>query len=129
MAEVVTDQIAERLGKRRPCRTRTRALDGAPEAPWPQFLAGMTAQLSSQHRLAPSAARHLVHRYGRRAAEVAGYLARQPDLAKPVVDGEPDLQAELAYQRDCEMAIYPADHLLRRTRLGLFTPNISLTIP
>jgi glycerol-3-phosphate dehydrogenase len=55
---------------------------------------------------------------------VAAYLARDPALARPVVAGEPDLWAEFAYQRDHEMALYQADHLLRRTRLGLFRPEL-----
>jgi glycerol-3-phosphate dehydrogenase len=42
----------------------------------------------------------------------------------PVVAGEPDLRAEFVYQREHEMAVCPADHLLRRTRLGLFKPEL-----
>ena len=38
----------------------------------------------------------------------------------PVVAGEPEMLAELAYQRDEEMAVRPEDFLLRRTRLGLY---------
>jgi glycerol-3-phosphate dehydrogenase len=65
-----------------------------------------------------------VRRYGRHAENVADYLTGASDLAAPVVEGEPDLQVEFAYQRDHEMAIYPADYLLRRTRLGLFRPEL-----
>ena len=60
----------------------------------------------------------------RRASEVAAYLERDPALAKPVVAGEPELRAEFAYQQEHEMALYPQDHLLRRTRLGLFRPEV-----
>ena len=70
------------------------------------------------------AARHLINRYGRRAAEVAAYLARDPSLAEPLVAGEPDLRVEFVYQREEEMAIREADCLLRRTRLGLFRPDL-----
>jgi glycerol-3-phosphate dehydrogenase len=80
--------------------------------------------LRSRHGLDEAAAWHLVKRYGRRACEVAAYLERDPGLARPVLEGEPDLHAEFAYQRDHEMALYPADHLLRRTRLGLFYPRL-----
>ena len=65
-------------------------------------------------------ARHLVMRYGRQADDVAVYLDRVPGGRDPVLKGEPDLRAEFAYQRDHEMAVRPADFLLRRTRLGLF---------
>ena len=64
-------------------------------------------------------AAHLVSRYGSRAPEVAAYVDRDPKSGERIVPGEPDLYGELAYQRDHEMAVYPADHFLRRTRLGL----------
>jgi glycerol-3-phosphate dehydrogenase len=44
-----------------------------------------------------------------------------------MVPGEPDLLVEFAFQRDQEMALCPADHLLRRTRLGLFRPELLQT--
>ena len=55
---------------------------------------------------------------------MAEYLGRDPALRGRVVEGEPDLLAEFAYQRDHEMAMTPADCLLRRTRLGLFRPEL-----
>jgi glycerol-3-phosphate dehydrogenase len=74
--------------------------------------------------LPAESARHLVDRYGRHAAVVADYIVRAPELAESIVAGEPDLKAELPYQRDHEMALYKTDHLLRRTRLGLFRPDL-----
>jgi glycerol-3-phosphate dehydrogenase len=124
MAEVVTDEVVRRLGLRRPCRTRAFPLDGTPPGAWADFVGAAVAGLRSAYGLDAASAAHLVARYGRRAAEVAAYLARDPTLARPVVDGEPDLGAELAYQRDHEMACAPADFLLRRTRLGLFHPEL-----
>jgi glycerol-3-phosphate dehydrogenase len=59
---------------------------------------------------------------------VARYAQRQPELVHPIVAGEPDLLAELAYQRGHEMAVLPADFFLRRTRLGLYRPEV-LTPP
>ncbi|HZU36645.1 MAG TPA: glycerol-3-phosphate dehydrogenase C-terminal domain-containing protein, partial [Gemmataceae bacterium] len=79
--------------------------------------------------LEEAAAHHLVNRYGRRAAEVAAYVETDPTLAAPVVEGEPDLRVEFKYQREHEMACYPADHLLRRTRLGLFRPELLQNLP
>jgi glycerol-3-phosphate dehydrogenase len=103
-------------------KTRRFRLDGAPQDPWDVFVQTETASLCRRHSLSERSARHLVQRYGRRAPEVAAYLDQDPALGKPVVEGEPDLQVEFPYQRDHEMATYPADHLLRRTRLGLFHP-------
>src|SRR5262249_54212841 len=124
MAEVITDTVARRLGRRERCRTRRCHLDGTPDGPWPEFLEGATAVLRSRHNLGETAARHLVRRHGPRAADVAAYLKRAPKLAEPVTPAEPDLRVEFAYQRDHEMAVAPADFLLRRTRLGLFHPEL-----
>jgi glycerol-3-phosphate dehydrogenase len=126
MAEVITDAVARSFGGRRLRRTRHFRLDGAPGRPWAEYEPAAVAALGHKHGLAAPAARHLVRRYGRRAAEVAAYLAGRPELREPIVPGEPDLRAELAYQRDREMALFPADHLLRRTRLGLFHPGLTL---
>ncbi len=124
MAEVITDAVAERLGRRGRCCTANQRLDGAPGVPWPNFETAETKLLVARHELREGAARHLVNRYGRRATEMAGYLAIDPSLAEPVVEGEPDLRVEFVYQREEEMAIREADCLLRRTRLGLFRPNM-----
>jgi glycerol-3-phosphate dehydrogenase len=124
MAEVITDAVARRLGRRRRCRTRHCRLDGAPDGPWERFAPDEVAYLRGRRGLAGATAWHLVRRYGTHCREVAAYLERDPKLARPVTAGEPELQAEFAYQRDHEMALYPADHLLRRTRLGLFRPEL-----
>ena len=78
----------------------------------------------AQQALTPSAARHLLQRYGRRAFDVAKYLDACPDGAAPLWPGEPDLALEVPYQRDHEMALFPADHFLRRMRLGMYCPGI-----
>jgi glycerol-3-phosphate dehydrogenase len=124
MAEVVTDTIARRLGRRRRGLTSCCLLDGAPQEPWTEYLTSASAHLAARHPLSEGTARHLVQRYGRRAADVAAYLEDTPALAEPVLAGEPDLLAEFAYQRDHEMAVAPADYMLRRTRLGLWHPEI-----
>jgi glycerol-3-phosphate dehydrogenase len=124
MAEVITDKVCARLHIRRRCRTRDLPLAGTPVEPWPEFAATAVRRLGATYGLRGSAAWHLVRRYGRLADDVAAYVARDGALAAPVVAGEPDLLAEFAYQRDHEMAHRPADFLLRRTRLGLFRPDL-----
>jgi glycerol-3-phosphate dehydrogenase len=124
MAEIITDEVARRLGRRTRCRTRQQRLDGAPEIPWERFVPAEIARLRNRYGLNIESAQHLVHRYGRRAGDVAAYIERDRGLADHVTPEEPDLQAEFAYQRDHEMAIFPADSLLRRTRLGLFQPGL-----
>jgi glycerol-3-phosphate dehydrogenase len=124
VAEVIVDAVIARLGRRRRSRTRHCPLDGAPHEPWQTFQAAAVRALASEHGLGENSALHLVRRYGRRATDVAAYLRHDPGLAEPVFPGEPDLRVEFPYQQDHEMAIYPEDHLLRRTRLGLFRPEL-----
>jgi glycerol-3-phosphate dehydrogenase len=128
MAEIITDEVARQFGGRRLRRTRHFPLDGAPHGPWADFEPAAIAGLRRQYGLSAEAAAHLIRRYGRRAVEVAAYLDKRPELRGPLVPGEPDLRVELLYQRDHEMALYPADHLLRRTRLGLFHPGLTLPV-
>jgi glycerol-3-phosphate dehydrogenase len=129
MAEVIADAVVRRLGLRRRCQTHDLRLDGAPPGNWEEFAASAVASLERSFHLDGESARHLVGRYGTRAADVAAYLRRDPGLARRVVPGEPDLLAEFAYQRDEEMAVAPADFLLRRTRLGLFHPDLLAAPP
>jgi glycerol-3-phosphate dehydrogenase len=124
MAETITDVVERRLGRRRPPRTARFPLDGAPPGGWEDFAPRATAELAQRWGLSEASAEHLVRRYGRHAADVCAYLEKQPALARAVVAGEPDLLVEFAYQRDAEMAVRPADFLLRRTRLGLFHPEL-----
>ena len=111
-------------GLRRRCRTRDFRLDGAPRGPWERFEPAAVRRLQSRWSLSEEDARHLVGRYGVRADDVAEYLGRDPTLRGRITPDEPDLLAEFAYQRDHEMAMTPADLLLRRTRLGLFRPEL-----
>jgi glycerol-3-phosphate dehydrogenase len=129
MAEALTDVICGRLGVQRRCRTRNFPLDGTPPEPWSDFVDAAVRRLRQVPGLGDAAARHLVGRYGRRADDVAAYVRRDAALAAPAVTGEPDILAELAYQRDHEMALQPADFLLRRTRLGLFRRGLLASPP
>jgi glycerol-3-phosphate dehydrogenase len=124
MAEVITDGVVGALGLRLPCRTRRLRLDGAPDEPWDAFAPREAARLCADYQLGRAAAEHLLRRYGRRAEEVAVYVGQDPSLGKPVVEGEPELLAEFLFHREREMARTPADFLLRRTRLGLFHPEL-----
>jgi glycerol-3-phosphate dehydrogenase len=119
MAEVVTNRIGQVLGKRQRCRTSDFPLIGTPDVPWAEYLPGLMATLCQQFALSETAATHLANRYGRRALDVAAYLDKAAGNREPLCPGEPDLRAEIDFQRDHEMALFEADHWLRRTRLGL----------
>lgn len=124
MAEVVTDMVCRKLGVRRRSRTRSFRLDGAPEESWDVFRARERAALGKRGIDAPLAD-HLIGRYGRRARDVARVLLRDPELMEEVAGGEPERIGELVYQREREYARTPADHLFRRTRLGLYRPDLT----
>jgi glycerol-3-phosphate dehydrogenase len=61
----------------------------------------------------------LAFRYGHAARRVLALAAERPELARPIVPGQPDLLAEAAIAARLEQAQSVADVLLRRTRLGL----------
>jgi glycerol-3-phosphate dehydrogenase len=124
MAERITDAIAPRLGKRVRCRTKRLTLASAPRQPWPDFRRESLVRSTHQFSLSATTALRLIERYGTRLHEVEPYL-KEPAGCVPLVAGEPELRGELAYQRDHEMAIFPADHFLRRMRLGLYCPDLS----
>jgi glycerol-3-phosphate dehydrogenase len=61
----------------------------------------------------------LAFRYGHAARRVLTLAAERPELARPIVPGQPDLLAEAAIAARLEQARTVGDVLLRRTRLGL----------
>ncbi len=69
---------------------------------------------------------HLVHRYGTMADEIRALVALRPDLAEPLVAGQPYLRAEAVYAVRHEMATTLDDILARRTRAHLFDRDASL---
>jgi glycerol-3-phosphate dehydrogenase len=61
----------------------------------------------------------LASRYGHAAHDVLALAGARGELAQPIVDGLPDLLAEVALAARREQALSIGDALLRRTRLGL----------
>jgi glycerol-3-phosphate dehydrogenase len=120
MAEEITDRVCERLGVSAKCRTQDLKLDGTPAVPWEEFERSEPIALAERFGLEVEQAQHLVRRYGRRAPEVAAYVVASPTGRELVVTGEPELRGEWDYQREHEMAVTRADHLLRRSRVGMW---------
>jgi glycerol-3-phosphate dehydrogenase len=109
MAKSTVDRLVEREARQAPCRTHEIPL-GQPVAPEdlprvPGVPEGSYAQLAG--------------RYGYAAHEVLSLAQASPGLARPIVDGLPDLLAEVALAARHEQARSVGDVLLRRTRLGL----------
>jgi glycerol-3-phosphate dehydrogenase len=109
MAMQAVDRVVERDGREAPCRTQDIPL-------------GMTVDAAELPRVegVPEAAyAQLAHRYGWMAREVLDVAGERGELAQPLVDGRPDLLAEVAFAARREQARTVGDVLLRRTRLGL----------
>ena len=115
MAKQVVDRMVEREGRVAPCRTddiplghggrRTHELDPPDGLDEDDLPAGYRELLA--------------FRYGHAARNVLRLAGERPELAAPIVEGQPDLLAEVVIAARLEQARSVADVLLRRTRLGL----------
>jgi glycerol-3-phosphate dehydrogenase len=114
MAKQVVDRMVEREGREAPCRTAEIPL-GMPASEGDlQPPAGL-----SQDDLPDGSLELLAFRYGHAARNVLKLASERPELAWPIVPGQPDLLAEAVIAARLEQARSVADVLLRRTRLGL----------
>jgi glycerol-3-phosphate dehydrogenase len=114
MAKQVVDRMVEREGREAPCRT----------AEIPLGMSATDEDLTSPSGLPESDLpegwrRLLAFRYGHAARNVLKVAADSPELARPIVPGQPDLLAEATVAARLEQARSVADVLLRRTRLGV----------
>ncbi len=115
MARDAIDAVLGEAGARaRPSRTSQLPLDGA--APRPD-LDSLALGLERDQGLAPDQARSLVDRHGTRAGAVVA-SGRAEGLVRPLVEGQPILEAEIAWAVDQELAMTLDDLLARRTRLA-----------
>jgi glycerol-3-phosphate dehydrogenase len=118
MAKQVVDRLTERDGREAACRTADLPLGMSAEEGDLDPPAGMTEEDL------PAGYRDLLgFRYGRAGAAVLRVAGEQPDLAAPIVPGQPDLLAEAVIAARLEQARSVADVLLRRTRLGLLVAS------
>jgi glycerol-3-phosphate dehydrogenase len=114
MAKQVVDRMVERAGRVAPCRTGDIPLGmaaGEGELDPPDGLS--EADLPEGYR------ELLAFRYGHAGRRVLQIAGDRPELARPIVEGQPDLLAEAVIAARLEQARSVADVLLRRTRLGL----------
>jgi glycerol-3-phosphate dehydrogenase len=114
MAKLVVDRMVEREGRDAECRTDDTPLG----------LAAGEGDLDPPEGLSeddlPAGYRDLLgSRYGHAGRDVLRVVGERPELAAPIVEGQPDLLAEAVIAARAEQARTVADVLLRRTRLGL----------
>ena len=114
MAKHVVDRMVEREGRVAPCRTDDIPLGmaaGDGELDPPEGL--------SESDLPPGYRELLGFRYGHFGRQVLRICGERPELAAPIVEGQPDMLAEVVVAAQKEQARSVADVLMRRTRLGL----------
>ncbi|MET0927796.1 MAG: glycerol-3-phosphate dehydrogenase C-terminal domain-containing protein [Solirubrobacterales bacterium] len=114
MAKQVVDRMVEREGRVAPCRTDDIPLGMAAtehELDPPEGI--------SEEALPDGYRELLAFRYGHAARNVLRLAGEHPELAKPIVEGQPDMLAEVVVAARVEQARRVSDVLLRRTRLGL----------
>jgi glycerol-3-phosphate dehydrogenase len=109
MAKMAVDRLVEREARDAPCHTHEIPLGQAIEA----------AELPRVEGVRDAAYAPLAARYGHAAHDVLAIAAQRGELAQPVVEGQPDLLAEVVHAARNEQARTVGDVLLRRTRLGL----------
>jgi glycerol-3-phosphate dehydrogenase len=113
MAKMTVDRLVERDALEAACRTH--------EIPLGQAVAA--EDLERVEGVAEPAYEALAGRYGYRARDVLQIAAQRGELAQPIVDGLPDLLAEVVHAARHEQARSIGDALLRRTRLGLLAAH------
>ena len=126
MAETITDHLGAWLGKRQRCRTTALPLVGAPPIAWAIFLKEKTTSIVQCFPIEIDSATHLVERYGDQVEAVIEKMRHTKNGFARVHAEEPDLIGEQSWQRDEEMAIFPEDYFLRRSRIGMWRPTESL---
>jgi glycerol-3-phosphate dehydrogenase len=109
MAKQTVDRLVEREGREAPCHTHELPL-GMPARP---------EDLQAPDGVGEEAREQLAFRYGHAARRVLEIARAEPNLARPIVPGRPDLLAEVVLAARVEQARSVADVLLRRTRLGI----------
>jgi glycerol-3-phosphate dehydrogenase len=109
MAKMTLDRVVEREGREAPCMT----------ADIPLGMPADKERLAAESGFGQDTVEQLAFRYGHQAFEIAKLCGERPELADPVVEGMPDLMAEVLFAARKEQARSVADVLLRRTRLGL----------
>ena len=126
MAAEVVDTVIKllRLSDRLPegldgAKTDEEPLPGA--VGWPidddRLQVSRRVQKAAKGLLNETSAALLTDTYGMRAMDVARLMVASPELAEPVVEGRPEVMAQVAWAVDMELAGEVSDIFIRRTQL------------
>ena len=112
----MSGKLTEKL---KAAHTDTEPLPGAvgwPEDDDHQSVTTQVLEKSGGH-LSEDSARLLANTYGMRALDVAALVAERPELAKPMVQGRPEVYAQIDYAVNHELAATLTDMLIQRTQI------------
>ena len=116
MAEDAIDAVERSLiGQATKCRTQDYRLHG-----YANGTEELSHELTESYAVSAMTARHLVDKFGKGAREVLDLTRQEPMLAALLVEGAPQIRAEVVYAAREEMAICVEDILCRRTGLQFF---------
>jgi glycerol-3-phosphate dehydrogenase len=116
MAQDTIDVVQKVLdGNFTPCSTLNHPLLGSDS-----YSADYWKTLMTNFGVPEPSARHLAEKYGTRAAQLFGLVAKDPDLGDPLVKGLAPLRAEVAFAARFEMAMTIEDVLARRIGLQFY---------
>ncbi|HKD12488.1 MAG TPA: glycerol-3-phosphate dehydrogenase/oxidase, partial [Thermoanaerobaculia bacterium] len=105
-------------------RTSDRPFPGAPDQPMPEFVELLLgAREPADPSLSDDTISHLAYRYGRRAWEVFRLTVEDRSLGRPIVEGLPDIDAEIVFAARFEDTRSLIDALARRTHLFWQAPG------
>ena len=110
----------------KPCTTREALFPGGMHPDMDRFKEELAGRYGA-HGFARETVNNLVDLYGTVASEVLDLAVQEPELARPVREGEPDIWAQLAFSVRREWTYTTADFLLRRSSMGL-RPGMALRV-
>lgn len=116
MAEDTLNSVQKQLGGGAECSTLQHPLIGSRN-----YTRELWQTLAKQYGVPEIAARHLADKYGSCAAEVLKLAEKEPDLARPLVEGLAPIRAEVIFGARQEMAAAIEDVLARRTGLQMYS--------
>jgi glycerol-3-phosphate dehydrogenase len=129
MARDVVDVVAARLrrldGRPIPARAATdqQPLPGGEAADLEVLVDSLLVR-----NIKEPTARHLVANYGSEAAAVANLVEKNRVLGRPLIEGRPEIRAEVAHAIEREMAVRLTDVLARRLHLFHLAPTASVKV-
>ncbi len=119
VAQETVDRISRYLKRSTRSATQHTPYPGAPSKSLAQFTDELVNTHTGMCNLRAETLRHLATTYGRRAERILSMVSAAPELARPLVDGDSPIEAEVHYAINEEMVRSSEDFLLRRTGLTL----------